>query len=51
MVVVSTADSDWLGNIRRAAGERPLQVIMDPVGGTMVGQLAGLLGDSGAVLF
>jgi NADPH:quinone reductase len=50
VVVVSTADSDWLGDVRRAAGERPLQVIMDPVGGVMVGRLAGLLGDNGALL-
>ena len=51
MAVVSTADSDWAGQVRRAAGEQPLQVIMDPVGGAMVGQLAGLLGGNGALLF
>jgi NADPH2:quinone reductase len=51
MTVVSTADSDWVGEVRRAAGEQPLQVIMDPVGGAMVGHLAGLLGDNGALLF
>ena len=51
MTVVSTADSDWVGEVRRAAGEQPLQVIMDPVGGAMVGALAGLLGDDGALLF
>jgi NADPH2:quinone reductase len=50
MTVVSTADSDWVGEVRRAADERPLQVIMDPVGGAMVGQLAGLLGGNGALL-
>jgi NADPH2:quinone reductase len=50
MVVVSTADSNWIGNVRRAAGERPLQVIMDAVGGLMVGHLAGLLSDNGALL-
>lgn len=49
--VVSTADPDWAGQVRRAAGERPLQVIMDPVGGEMVSDLAGLLGDDGALLF
>jgi NADPH2:quinone reductase len=51
MTVVSTADSDWVGEVRRAAGEQPLQVIMDPVGGTMVSDLVGLLGDDGALLF
>ena len=51
MVVVSTADTDWVGEIRRAAGEQPLQVIMDPIGGSMVSQLAGLLGGNGALLF
>jgi NADPH:quinone reductase len=51
MTVVSTADSDWVQQVRRAAGGRPLQVIMDPVGGAMVSQLAGLLGGGGALLF
>jgi NADPH2:quinone reductase len=51
MTVVSTADSDWIGEVRRTAGERPLQVIMDPVGGAMVSNLAGLLADNGALLF
>jgi NADPH2:quinone reductase len=51
VTVVSTADSDWVGKVRRAAGERPLQVIMDAVGGAMVGDLVGLLGDDGTLLF
>jgi NADPH:quinone reductase len=51
ITVVSTADSDWVGEIRRAAGGQPLQIIMDPVGGAMVGHLAGLLGGNGALLF
>jgi NADPH:quinone reductase len=49
--VVSTADRDWVGQVRRAAGERPLQVIMDPVGGAMVSELVPLLADDGAILF
>ena len=49
--VVSTADRDWVDQVRRAAGERPLQVIMDPIGGAMVGELVRLLGDGGALLF
>lgn len=51
VTVISTADSGWAGKVRRAAGERPLQVIMDPVGGALVGDLVGLLGDNGALLF
>jgi NADPH2:quinone reductase len=51
MTVVSTSDSDWVDQIRRAAGEQPLQVIMDPIGGSMVSQLVELLGGDGAVLF
>jgi NADPH2:quinone reductase len=50
MTVVSTADSDWIGEARRAVGEQPLQIIMDAVGGAMVGHLAGLLGGNGALL-
>jgi NADPH:quinone reductase len=49
--VVSTGDPDWLEQVRRAAGGRPLQVIADPVGGAMVSSLAGLLGEGGALLF
>ena len=51
LTVVSTADPTWVDQVRRAAGERPLQVIVDPVGGTMVSDLVGLLGDGGALLF
>jgi NADPH:quinone reductase len=51
LTVVSTADRDWVDQIRRAAGGRPLQVIMDPVGGTMVSDLVALLDDSGTLLF
>jgi NADPH2:quinone reductase len=48
--VVSTADPDWLEQLRHAAGSRPLQVIMDPVGGAMIGDLVSLLGDGGTLL-
>jgi NADPH2:quinone reductase len=51
VTVVSTADRDWVDQVRRAAGERPLQVIIDPIGGAMVGELVGLLGDDGTLLF
>jgi NADPH:quinone reductase len=51
LTVVSTADRDWVDQVRRAAGARPLQVIMDPVGGTTVSDLVGLLGDGGTLLF
>lgn len=50
LTVVSTADPDWTDQVRAAADERPLQVIMDPVGGAMVSDLAGLLGGDGALL-
>ena len=49
--VISTHDAGWVGNVRRAAGDRPLQVIMDPVGGAIVSDLLGLLGGDGALLF
>ncbi|TCK84268.1 alcohol dehydrogenase catalytic domain-containing protein [Paraburkholderia sp. BL9I2N2] len=48
--VVSTADPDWLDQVRHAAGARPLQVVMDPVGGAMVSEIVPLLGDGGALL-
>lgn len=51
VTVVSTADRDWVDQVRRAAGGRPLQVIIDPVGGAMVRDLVPLLGDDGALLF
>ena len=51
LTVVSTADSDWVDQVGRVAGERPLQVIMDPVGGAMASDLVGLLGEGGALLF
>jgi NADPH:quinone reductase len=49
--VISTADPDWLDQVRHAADGRPLRVIMDPVGGAMVSDLVPLLGDGGALLF
>jgi NADPH2:quinone reductase len=51
VTVVSTADRDWVDQVRRAVGERPLQVIIDPIGGAMVNELVGLLGDDGTLLF
>jgi NADPH2:quinone reductase len=51
LTVVSMTDRNWTDQVRRAAGERPLQVIMDPVGGTMVSELVALLGDGGTLLF
>lgn len=50
MPVVSTADPDWLDHVSHAAGEQPLQVVMDPVGGAMVSEFVPLLGDGGALL-
>lgn len=51
LTVVSTVDPDWVEKVRQAAGGRPLQIIMDPVGGTMVNDLVGLLADGGTLLF
>jgi len=51
LTVISTVDRNWAEQIRRAAGERPLQIIMDPVGGTLVSDLVALLGGNGALLF
>jgi NADPH:quinone reductase-like Zn-dependent oxidoreductase len=50
LTVVSTAESDWVDQVRRAANNRPFEIIMDPVGGTGVGELVGLLGDGGTLL-
>lgn len=50
LTVVSTAESDWVDLVRRAADNRPFEVIMDPVGGNRVGELVGLLGDGGTLL-
>jgi NADPH:quinone reductase len=51
MTVVSTANPDWAGEVHRAAGDQLLQVIMDPIGGSMVSHLIGVLGGNGALLF
>jgi NADPH2:quinone reductase len=51
LTVVSMVDRNWTDQVRRAAGERPLQVIMDPVGGPTVSDLVALLGDGGTLLF
>lgn len=51
LTVASTVDPDWVDQVRRAAGDRPLQIIMDPVGGPMVSDLVGLLGEGGTLLF
>jgi NADPH:quinone reductase len=50
LIVISTADRDWGDQVRRAAGERPLQVGIDAAGGTMVSDLVALLGDGGTLL-
>jgi NADPH:quinone reductase len=50
LTVVSTEDPDWVAQVRRAAGERLLQVMMDPVGGATVSDLVGLLGEGAALL-
>jgi NADPH:quinone reductase len=48
--VVTTADADWPDQIRRAADGKPLDVIIDPVGGELAVELVDLLADGGTLL-
>ncbi|MFD8809715.1 zinc-binding dehydrogenase [Streptomyces sp. NPDC059597] len=48
--VVSTEESDWVARVRTAVGERPVQVICDPIGGAMSALLTDLLVDGGSLL-
>ncbi|PSM44658.1 alcohol dehydrogenase [Streptomyces dioscori] len=47
---VSTADADWRAQVRDATGGRGAQVVLDAVGGSMTGELAGLLDDGGTLI-
>jgi NADPH:quinone reductase-like Zn-dependent oxidoreductase len=49
--VVTTADANWQAQVREAASGRPLDVIIDPIGGDMATDLIGLLADGGTLLF
>lgn len=48
--VVATCDDDWRVQVRRHAGERGVQVVLDCVGGAMTQDLAGLLADGGTLI-
>ncbi|MGW6442836.1 alcohol dehydrogenase catalytic domain-containing protein [Lentzea sp. NPDC055074] len=47
---ISTADADWHAQVRDATGGRGAQVVLDAVGGSLTGELAGLLGDGGTLI-
>ncbi|MCS7480400.1 alcohol dehydrogenase catalytic domain-containing protein [Umezawaea endophytica] len=47
---VSTADADWRAQVRDATGGRGVQVVLDAVGGSLTGELAGLLDDGGTLI-
>ncbi|MGW1474370.1 zinc-binding dehydrogenase [Streptomyces olivaceus] len=48
--VIATCDDDWQGQVRRHAGERGVQVVLDSVGGAMTLELSGLLADGGTLV-
>jgi NADPH:quinone reductase-like Zn-dependent oxidoreductase len=48
--VVSTDDPDWVQSIRIIAHGRPVPVALDPVGGTVAGQLMSLLSSGGTLI-
>jgi NADPH:quinone reductase-like Zn-dependent oxidoreductase len=48
--VVSTDSPDWVQQIRAIAGARPIPVALDPVGGTMAGDLMSLLSSGGTLI-
>ncbi|MFH8469151.1 alcohol dehydrogenase catalytic domain-containing protein [Streptomyces sp. NPDC017991] len=47
---ISTADADWPAQVRDATGGRGAQVVLDAVGGSLTGELAGLLDDDGTLI-
>ncbi|WP_328891662.1 zinc-binding dehydrogenase [Streptomyces sp. NBC_00316] len=48
--VLSTDDNNWVARLREAAGSRPVQVAVDPIGGAISVELTGLLADGGTLL-
>jgi NADPH:quinone reductase-like Zn-dependent oxidoreductase len=48
--VVSTHCHDWVQQIRAIADGRPIPVALDPVGGTIAGQLISLLSSGGTLI-
>ncbi|WP_314408718.1 alcohol dehydrogenase catalytic domain-containing protein [Streptomyces kroppenstedtii] len=47
---ISTADTDWRIQVRNATGGRSARVVLDAVGGSLTGELAGLLDDGGTLI-
>ncbi|MFF4977360.1 alcohol dehydrogenase catalytic domain-containing protein [Streptomyces sp. NPDC001083] len=47
---ISTADADWRTQVKDATGGRGAQVVLDAVGGSLTGELAGLLADGGTLI-
>ncbi|MGQ4511397.1 alcohol dehydrogenase catalytic domain-containing protein [Streptomyces sp. DW26H14] len=50
LATISTADADWRAQVRDATGGRGAQVVLDAVGGSLTGELAGLLADGGTLI-
>jgi NADPH:quinone reductase-like Zn-dependent oxidoreductase len=48
--VVSTADPGWVEHLHRAADGRPIPVALDPVGGTIAGELLSALSPGGTLI-
>jgi NADPH:quinone reductase-like Zn-dependent oxidoreductase len=48
--VVSTADQGWVDQVRTAAAGRPIPVALDPVGGTIAGDLLSVLSPGGTLI-
>jgi NADPH:quinone reductase-like Zn-dependent oxidoreductase len=48
--VVSTADRGWVAQVHTAAAGRPIPVALDPVGGTMAGDLLSALSPGGTLI-
>ncbi|MFI8166124.1 zinc-binding dehydrogenase [Streptomyces sp. NPDC085931] len=48
--VIATCDDDWPEQVRRQAGDRGVQVVLDCVGGAMTRDLVELLADGGTLL-
>ncbi len=48
--VIATCDDDWRGQVRRHAGRRGVQVVLDSVGGAVTQDLFELLADGGTLI-
>lgn len=47
---ISTSDADWCTQARDAVGGRGARVVLDAVGGSLVGELTALLADGGTLI-